>query len=471
MFSINRHRNLLHWFKKKSISAEKLNKYLELAPQTDRNLGALPYDWIKSFEPSERPKVTQLVQDTFVSFANKTAKADGLSRISGWSYVNPDDFKNAYSVLVQNLQKILKRNDIKVCYAGSGALKNCHKLQVGEYSYALSGFRDPNVTKLGFEDYFKKAQGRGYEPQNAITAYRKGAHGRFTKPFSVKISSKEENNGGYILSKFVDKQAKAPLGAMQESRGYFLNLDRADDTINNINTDIGGCVANRRHIFDKHLRHDWDYFAKMFDINSARLTNIDDRKVHAYLLKQREKGVDILAADYINQLPFTGNEKDCALKFLRSLRKVRVQKEVLIKNNRFDKVKALLEDDFEHVYKYNSGVDEINFLQKLNTFPKLYADELGLSCETVLENRIDMFMEFGLDNISFKKYYSKEEILKLLNKKYDIYRNDDNLINRLVREYKIEKEVEKLEKNYKQSDIGKAETGWDSFYEFMNREK
>lgn len=467
MFSINRQRNLLHWFKKKSISAEKLNKYLELNPQTDRNLGALPYDWLKSFEPQQRAQITRQVQDTFVSFADETANAQGISRITGWSYVNPDDFKNAYSILVQNLQKILRRNDIKIRYAGSGALKNCHKLQVGEYSYALSAFRDPNVTKLGFGDYFKRGQGRGYEPQNAVTAYRKGAHGRFTKPFSVKISSKEEDNGGYILSKFVDKQAKAPLGAMQESRGYFLNLDRADDTINNINTDIGGCVVNRRHILDKHLRHDWDYFAKMFDINSARLTNIDDRKVHSYLVQQRNKGVDLLAEDYVNQLPFSGNEKDCALKFLRSLRKVHSLKEKLIKEERFDLVKSLLEEDFEHVYKYVKGMCVTESLKKLNTFPKLFADELGLSYETVLENRINMFMEFGLDDISFKKYHSKEEILKLLNKNYDIYRNDDCLINKLVREYKIEKEVEKFEKSYLQSDLGKAETGWESFYAYM----
>ena len=72
MFVIAKQKNLLHLFKKKSISAEKLDNYLQQFPKTGRNIGALPYDWIKSVNPENRALVTKQVQDTFTSFSRET---------------------------------------------------------------------------------------------------------------------------------------------------------------------------------------------------------------------------------------------------------------------------------------------------------------------------------------------------------------------------------------------------------------
>lgn len=129
MFAIAKQRNLLHWFKKRSVSAENLNKYLKLKPDADRNIGSLPYDWIKAFDESERPKITRLVQDTFCSFSKETAGAKGKNL----RYISPELFLQAHEKLAAALKNILKREDISVSYQGSGALKNCHRLDIGDF--------------------------------------------------------------------------------------------------------------------------------------------------------------------------------------------------------------------------------------------------------------------------------------------------------------------------------------------------
>lgn len=473
MFSIAKQRNLLHWFKHKSIGAEKLNKYLELFPETNRNVGALPYDWVKDFPPERRAKITELVQDSFSSFSKETAHVAGKSPSLGWRLVNPNEFKEAQKMLVEKLKKILNREDIKIAHAGTGALKNSHRLDVGEYSYALSGFRAPSVAKKGFGNYFTKAHGRGNEPSNFITAYNKGAHGRFVKPFTVKVSDTKDE-GGYVLSKFVDKQKKVPIGEIQESRGYFLNLDRSDDTINNINTDIGGCVANARHIKNKGVKNSWHYFAKMFDINSARLKTPKAQMVQKRLLEDKLKGMDILAPDYINQSGLKGEDKDIAVKLLRSLRKTRIQKEKLIKESQFEKVKKLIEEDLSFVYSGKKDVKEeiSNFVQKFETYPRLLADELGVSPAPVIENWASLYQKYGTTcDISLKHCFSKKDIIELLDKQYINWRNNDALIAKLKSDFKLGKEINALEKQYKQSDLGKSEVSWDAFEAFMNRGK
>lgn len=473
MFSIAKQRNLLHWFKHKSIGAEKLNKYLELFPETNRNVGTLPYDWLKPFEPSNRASVTRQVQDSFTSFSKETAHVAGKSPSRGWRLVNPDDFKEAQKVLVEKLKKILNREDIKIAHAGTGALKNCHRLDVGEYSYALSGFRAPSVAKKGFGNYFTKAHGRGNEPSNFITAYNKGAHGRFVKPFTVKISDTKDK-GGYVLSKFVDKQKKAPIGEMQESRGYFLNLDRSEDTINNINTDIGGCIANARHIKNKNVKNSWNYFARMFDINSARLKTPKAQMVQKRLLEDKLKGENILAAEYINQSGLKGEDKDIAVKLLRSLRKVRVQKEKLIKKGKFEEVKKLINEDISFIYSGKKNViNEItDFVQKFETYPRLIADEMEIPAVLLLENWTNLYQKYGTAcEVKLNNCFAKKDVIKLLNKKYVNLRNNDALIEKLRSDFKLNKEISALEKKYKQSALGKSEVSWDAFEEFMNRGK
>ncbi|HIU92956.1 MAG TPA: hypothetical protein IAD26_07475 [Candidatus Limenecus avicola] len=471
MFVIAKQKNLLHLFKKKSISAEKLDNYLQQFPKTGRNIGALPYDWIKSVNPENRALVTKQVQDTFTSFSRETAPTKGKSKIFGWEDVDPELFAAAHKKLVDSLKRILKRDDISVSYAGSGAVKNCHRLDVGDYSYALSAFRDENAAKKGFEDYYLRAHGRGNEPQNALTAYRQGSHGRFAKPFTVRISA-QNDDGGYILSKFIDTQKKAPIGKIQESRGRFINVDRSEDTINNIHTDIGGCLWNPRFIKKKKYKNAWEYFARMLDLHSARLEKPRAIDVQAYLLEQKRKGVDILSPDFVNHMQLKKPDKAIAIKFLNSLRKVNLQKEKLLLSGDFKMIKKLLSEDASFVYSSHKSSSEevIDVVRKFETYPALLAEELGISPVPVLENWAELYKKYGSScDINLKNNYTKKDILEFVEKNYINIRNDESLMAKLKFELKLGKELAKLEKDYAQSDLGKAETGWDAFYDFMNR--
>lgn len=470
-----KHKNLLHWFKRESVSAEKINKYLKAYPQTERTVGALPYDWIKSFPENERSKVTQLVQDTFTSFAKDTGAVRGISRVSGWSRVDVQKFASGYEILVNNLKKILKRDDIVINHAGSGALKNCHRLDVGEYSYALSGFRAPNATKEGFEGYFKTGHGRGYEPQNAVTAYKKGAHGRWAKPFMIRLSDKEDE-GGFILSKFIDKRKKAPFGFLQKLGDYFVNLDEADDVINNINTDIGGCIVNKNFLKDSTIRYMRNYFAKMLDNNTVWTQKLYSDEVQVFLIEQKQKGVDILSDNFIKNLPFSGSEKKNALTVLKSLKKLRKQKdELIIRNqNKFDEIKELLQKDLNTTYNFERHKENAaEFIRKAMYFPQLAADEIGLSNNVLLDSWLNLYHEYGkvVDLKSLKKNFTQKDILKFLDEHYVNIRYSDDLVNKFAKTFGIENEIKILEENFQKSAAGKQEEGWDSFLEFMNRSR
>lgn len=470
MFSIAKQKNLYHWFQNKSISAQKLNKYLQNFPETDRNIGELPFDWIKSFPKNERAKITRLVQDTFVSFSKETA---GIRSAKGENprFVNPERFETAQKRLVSVLKNILKRDDIAVSYNGSGALKNCHRLDVGNYSYALCSFRDKTAAKKGFEDYFVRAHGRGNEPQNAITAYKRGSHGRFVKAFSVRVSDCNDE-GGFILSKFVDKQTKAPIGKLQESRGKFINLDQSSDTINNINTDIGGCLPNPRYIANKTAKHKLLYFAKLLDIQIARLSSHKAVGVQKYLLQQKQNCIDIFAPDFVNHMKLSPEEKKIAVKMLRGLKKIRAQKEKLVNSGEFEKIKKFLEDDISFVFSDKKKSNEFlqDVITKFETYPQLYARELGIAPETVLKNWASLYREYGTKaDMNIKNFFSREEVIDFLEKNYQNIRLNDSLVIKLKSDFKLSKEISALEKSYKQSDIGKAETGWESFYAFMKR--
>lgn len=438
-----KHKTLFHWFKRESVGAISLNKYLQAYPQTNRNLGTLPYDWLKSFPTNERKNVTIQVQDLFASFSKDTSNIAGYGQYSGWSFVDCQQFEQGYKNLVRSLKEILKRKDIKIKYAGSGALKNCHRLDIGKYSYALSSFRDETAAKIGFGGYYKPCHGRGYEPQNALTAYKRASQGRWTKPFMIRISDSQDK-GGYILSKFVDKQQKTKFGIFQKKCDYFINADESDDIINNINTDIGGCFVNESYIKDSVVRHAKKYFAKMLDNNIELCEQLYATKVQKYLLEQKQQGLDILSPEYMDILKtkLNSQELSLAIKQIKSLRKIRIQKEKLQKldANKFEKVKSLLEKDIKSVYIFDRYRDRTeDFIRRLKTYPVLVADELGLSHFPVLDGWMTIFQEYGrcIDFSCMKDKFTSSDISKFIKANYEDFKMDKNLLERLKESFQI----------------------------------
>lgn len=210
----------------------------------------------------------------------------------------------------------------------------------------------------------------------------------------------------------------------------------------------------------------------MLDLHSARLGKPRAIDVQAYLLEQKRKGVDILAPDFVNHMQLKKSDKAIAIKFLNSLRKVNLQKEKLLLSGDFKMIKKLLSEDASFVYSSHKSSSEevIDVVRKFETYPSLLAEELGISPVPVLENWAELYKKYGSScDINLKNNYTKKDILEFVEKNYINIRNYQSLMAKLKFELKLGKELAKLEKDYAQSDLGKAETGWDAFYDFMNR--
>ena len=326
-------------------------------------------------------------------------------------------------------------------------------MDIGEYSYALSCFRDSSVTRKGFGDYLKCGHGRGYEPQNAITAYKRGAKGRWAKPFMVRVSS-ENDDGGYILSKFIEHQRKSPFGNMQKANDFYINYDESEDVINNINTDFGGCCPNENYMCDKLLKHWRKYFAKMLDNNSMSVNHYSKQRVQKFLLEQKHNGVDILNDDFIKSVNTLFPEEDAkfARKLIKSLKKVRKQKDILISQQKYDLVKDAIQKDLDNVFTFHPDKEMIDtFIDKLKTYPSLVADEMEISNFSVLNSWIKIHKDYNLifSFNSIENRFTRKDILNFLDLFYSNIRNEKNLLDSLNNLYDIKREIEVLESKYK----------------------
>ena len=153
--------------------------------------------------------------------------------------------------MVEALKKVLNRGDVKSSYIDSGSFKNCHKLDVGEYSYALSTFKKYPV--FDYRGYFRESHGKGNEPQNIFTSYNKFFKGRVCRPFLANLSG-EKDVGGFILSKFIDinHDKKEEQGPFITNRSFLRNNDPKGNSINGIFIEAGGFVQNKKYICNKN---------------------------------------------------------------------------------------------------------------------------------------------------------------------------------------------------------------------------
>ncbi len=121
--------NLLHVFKHNYVSPAELSEFLKANPNVERRIGCLPSDWLKNINKNDIPRITELVNDIF--------EKSSLELYS----------KSIGANITKTLDKLLKRSDIKIECAGTGSFKQCHKLTVGDYSYALSFFKPQKYCK------------------------------------------------------------------------------------------------------------------------------------------------------------------------------------------------------------------------------------------------------------------------------------------------------------------------------------
>lgn len=414
----------LQTIKREYIPAERLVQFLSLTPNVDRRIGALPYDWIKTSEKSKIPDITRRTGDVFERFAKEIddipdKAADELK------------LKTAQQVLVNALKKILGREDIKVSYAGNGALKHCQRLDVGSYSYAFSTFKSEKTARKQFSDYFHRGQGRGNEPQTIFIAYNRDSHGRWAKPFMANMSGADDK-GGFILSKFIDSNhpAKRSFGLMEKQRKYIYNFD--PNYIHGVCIEAGGCVPNKKYIQNSKERNIWMRFSKIIDSQVELLKqNEKCAQVHETLVEASRRGEDVLSFD---TSIFLEQEKKAADKMIKALRKVHEFKEKLIQEGKFENIRKLLNEDMIDAFPYSVYSKEFGSWAA-DWYPRLLADELGISNTPELDEMMSISSEYNDEvKINFAQHYSKSEVVKWLQDNF-VPERDIQLFKNLEEQY------------------------------------
>ncbi len=399
--------NLLHIFKKRLVNAQQLNNYLKTKSDSIRRIGTLPVDFFQKIDKNERSKATQNIGDIFERFAIETEFLDENS-----NFCDSEMYTGARKKMVDSLKEILHRNDIESCYVDSGSFKNCHKLTIGKFSYALSTFKKyPLYDPKG---YFRKSHGKGNEPQNIFTVYKRFSQGRICKPFLANLSG-EKSEGGFILSKFIEPEhdKKVELGSFQKARSYVKNTDTSGNTINGIFIEAGGFEPNERYIEDFNLRILHKKFAECLDANINLLKSPLANKVQFDLLNIANSEIPL------NSLNYSKEEQKIIKKLIKHLK--RIQTLIIEASNKghLDSVKNLLSEDLRYLYPFNEysiefyGNDEVTEAYK--GYPLLLSNALGINNVPDIKTMLNMLEEdFCIAEVDFAKYYGKNEIQKFL---------------------------------------------------------
>ena len=195
-------------------------------------LGSLPYDWIRSISHQNISGVTEKVDRTFQEYALKMAD-NTLSR---------DVFETENKNLRERLSRILSRDDVEVEFINKGFYKNCQKIKVGNYEYALLTFRD-GVDNLEAHIY---GHGVKIEPCLIFYMYKNYSRGRITRPFMTRFSSDINDRDAYILTKFINsadtKRSKKKALLSERNRRYKFEPWGEGNFINGICIDVGGTL-------------------------------------------------------------------------------------------------------------------------------------------------------------------------------------------------------------------------------------
>ena len=290
-------RNLYHWFKHDNVFAANINEYIKHYPDTKRRIGSLPIDWLKNLPRDEFAHATEQVDTALHEFAKTVEENTFLPALSNNNDALRKHFAELSKNLIEALKQILKRDDIEIKYADEGGFKYCQKLTVGDYSYALSTFK-PEKSEVGpFATH-----GQYIEPQKIFWVYKKAPHGRVAKPFMSRFCvSDEAGYGGYILSKFIDKEdekrAKKPLNPYRERFYPLTNGDNYNhkNEINGVWIECGDIEENPdyKYIPDKEF---WKNLLIFLD-GMQTSWNHYSRRAEKFLLEQIDNGKDIFNMD------------------------------------------------------------------------------------------------------------------------------------------------------------------------------
>lgn len=404
--------NLLHVFKRKLVNAHELNSYMMNNPNTSRRVGSLPIDFFKYIPNAKKSDITQQVADVFEAFSIASEEVD-----EPYSFGVTDVAQK----MVESLKKILNRGDIETSYVGSGSFKNCQKIKVGKFSYALSTFKKHPV--FDERGYFRTSHGKGNEPQAIFTAYKRYSQGRICRPFIVNLSS-EKDDGGFILSKFIDANSpgKVEQGFFQTNRKIFKNIDIRGNSVNGIFIEAGGFIPNKKYISDRDVRNILQDFAICFDNNIELLKNPKANELQQVIYENLENRIDIFDQNNFNTLmqSLTKEEGRIARKLLKNMATIKY-----LKDNTnpeiYSEIRNLLQKDLAEAFPFDMYSEEFcpekTHAEIYNGYPLLLAKEMGIDNRPDFEDMCYFLADsLGCVDIDLSKYYSKNEILDFISK-------------------------------------------------------
>ncbi len=366
-------KNLLHVFKHNYVTASELTEFLTANPNVEKRIGCLPPDWLKKIKKNDISKATQLVNDVFEKSAFKLSQ---------------DKNDNLFCKNIRrSLKKILGRSDISIQYIASGSFKRCHKLTVGDYSYALSTFKQTN-------NKYRK-HGIASEPQYIFTAYKRMSHGRVVKPFMAKVSAYNDYNGGYILSQFIGNENKKKQCSIKNYFSKLFNHQEVQkekkmtnltpleiklqdfkfkdaefgmnfstrtvfNVINGVLIDVGGMEPNNFKLTNAEkkiaLNVEKKVIAESNIINNARRNAINIDKISNYLCDLINNGTNIYSADLRNALKdLDSNEQKVATKIIRTQKRL------------INFIQSLNEDELN---SYETAIKSISMPDSITTLTK-----------------------------------------------------------------------------------------------------
>ena len=405
--------NLLHIAKRRLINAQEVNSLLKTMPENQRKLGSLPYDFLERFPKSARTEITKNVADVFENFSKEATEAEDSNDMYVYAIKNPAE------KMVEKLKEILKRDDIKTSYVDSGSFKNCQKLVVGDYAYALSTFKKYPIYDA--RGYFREAHGKGNEAQAIFTAYKRFSQGRVCRPFLSSLSGEHEE-GGFILSKFIDSlhPKKVERGKFAQSRDALKNIDTLGNSIQGIFIEAGGFVYNKKHIQNPEVRKGWKELAYCMDRNIELLNSPIANEVQGLLVMGIDGGLDICDKDILNSI--IENEpihrQKIARKLVKNIERARTIKNEAIKNGTYDKIKQLLKEDLCEFYPYEKYSPEFSEKHDIDDiyegYPRLMAYELQINNVPKLLDMLELMEDsYCMVDMNLTKFYTLKDAMAI----------------------------------------------------------
>lgn len=181
---------LTNLLKEKLINATELSKVLSAFPNTNRNVGSLPKDWISNPSNETTAKIYNVIQDfTSLTKANK---------------VNFKTSTNEIDNLTTEFSKILGKK-VKAKYLGAGALGDAIKLEIDGAEPVV--FKTFKAVPDEVRSDWKNIHGAGNEPQAGLFA-KEHELTNFAEFYFGKVANSTDSDG-FMVTKFLSNAEDA----------------------------------------------------------------------------------------------------------------------------------------------------------------------------------------------------------------------------------------------------------------------